>query len=176
MSTSFWMGARERCASATMWTIWASRVSAPTFSAVISRLPVPFTVAPMTLVPARFSKGVGSPVTMDSSTKLAPSVTVPSTGTFSPGRMRRRSPGWTCSSGMSSSVPSSRTMRAVFGASPSSSRMAALVRLRARSSSTWPSSTRAVITAAASKYTGTTPIALNTERGKSPGATAATTL
>ena len=37
--------------------------------------------------------GIGSPVIMDSSTLLDPSVTVPSTGTFSPGRTRRRSPG-----------------------------------------------------------------------------------
>ena len=41
--------------------------------------------------------------------------------------------------------------RAVFGASPSSFRMAALVRLRARSSSTWPSSTSTTMTAAGSK-------------------------
>ena len=32
------------------------------------------------------------------------------------------------------------------------------------------------MTAAASKYIGTTPISLNTERGKMPGATVATTL
>ena len=35
--------------------------------------------------------------------------------------------------------------------------MAPEVALRARSSSTWPSSTSVVITAAASKYTGGTP-------------------
>ena len=42
-----------------------------------------------------------------------------STGIFSPGRTRKLSPGCTCSSGISSSMPSFRTMRAVFGASPS---------------------------------------------------------
>ena len=41
--------------------------------------------------------------------------------------------------------------RAIFGDKISNARMAALVWLRARSSSTWPSSTSAVIVAAASK-------------------------
>ncbi len=43
---------------------------------------------------------------IDSSTDELPSITSPSTGTFSPGRTRSRSPIWTCSSGTSSSVPS----------------------------------------------------------------------
>ncbi len=42
--------------------------------------------------PGPFSAGMGSPVTIDSSTALRPSSTTPSTGTFSPGRTRRRSP------------------------------------------------------------------------------------
>ena len=37
----------------------------------------------------------GSPVTIDSSTALAPSRIAPSTGTRSPGRTRKRSPRWT---------------------------------------------------------------------------------
>jgi hypothetical protein len=68
-------------------------VPAPTFSARITSEPVPFTVAPITGSPGPFSTGIGSPVTIDSSTVLAPSSTTPSTGTFSPGRTRRRSPG-----------------------------------------------------------------------------------
>ena len=56
-----------------------------------------------------------------------------------------------CSSGTSISVPSARTRRAVFGESFSSERIAADVRLRARSSSTCPRSTSVVIMAAASK-------------------------
>jgi hypothetical protein len=119
-----------------MATMRASSVPAPTFSARITNDPVPFTVAPMTGISARFSTGMGSPVTIDSSTALVPSVTTPSTGTFSPGRTRSRSPGWMCSSGTSSSDPSARSRRAVFGASPSSARIAAPVWLRARSSST----------------------------------------
>ena len=40
-----------------------------------------------------FNGAVGSPVTIASSTELWPSVTTPSTGTFSPGRTRSKSPG-----------------------------------------------------------------------------------
>ena len=47
----------------------------------------PITRSPMVLV-----TGINSPVTIDSSSAERPSVTLPSTGTFSPGRMRRRSP------------------------------------------------------------------------------------
>ena len=82
---------------------------------------MPLTVPPMTLLPGSFSTGIGSPEIIDSSTELRPSVTTPSTGTFSPGRTRSTSPGWTCSSGTSSSLPSVLTRRAVFGARPSSS-------------------------------------------------------
>ena len=76
---------------------------------------------------------------------------MPSTGTFSPGRTRRRSPTCTWASGTSSSVPSSRTRRAVLGANPSSDLIAAEVCERARSSSICPSSVSEMITAAASK-------------------------
>lgn len=96
-------------------------------------------------------------MTIDSSTLLAPSITTPSTGIFSPGRTRMRSPIWISAKGTSSSMPSTRTRRAVFGASPRRARIALPVLLRARSSSTWPMSTSAVMTAAASKYTGGMP-------------------
>ena len=87
-SASRWMGARLRCASATMCTIRDSMVSAPTFSAVITRAPVPLMVPPMTFAASVFSTGMDSPVTIDSSTELDPFVTDPSTGTASPGRTR----------------------------------------------------------------------------------------
>ena len=86
------IGAFERCACATSWTICASMVPEPTRSERIVRLPVVFSVAPMTLSPARLVTGSGSPVSIDSSTALAPSTTTPSTGTFSPGRTRSTSP------------------------------------------------------------------------------------
>ena len=86
-------------------------------------------VPPMTLAPTSLVTGIDSPVTIDSSTALRPSTTAPSTGTFSPGRTRRRSPTCTVSSWTSSSVPSGMIRRAVLGARSSSARMAPLVRL-----------------------------------------------
>jgi hypothetical protein len=145
------MGARLRCASPTMRTMLARTVSAPTRLASMTSDPVPFTVPAVTGSPAVFSTGMGSPVSMASSTELRPSTTTPSTGTLSPGRTRRRSPGFTCSSGTSCSRPSGPTRRAVGGARPSRALIALLVRPRARSSSTWPSRTSVVMTAAASK-------------------------
>ena len=151
LSASFWIGARERCASATICTIRASTVSLPTRSARMTKLPVVLTVAPVTLSPVDFSTGIDSPVTIDSSTVPRPSSTSPSTGIFSPGRTLRRSPTPIASSATSSSAPSARSRRAVFGARSSSARMAPEVCSRALSSSTWPSRTSTVITAAASK-------------------------
>jgi hypothetical protein len=79
--------------------------------------------------PGVFSTGIGSPVIIDSSTVLRPSITTPSTGTFSPAARaggRRPRP---ASSGTSSSVPS-RDARAAAAPSPSSARIAAPVRAR----------------------------------------------
>ena len=66
--------------------------------------------------------------------------------------------------------------RAVLGARSSSARMAPDVCSRARSSSTCPSSTSTVMTAAASKYTATVPSGPRNAGGNSPGNTMATTL
>ena len=109
----------------------------------MTNVPVPLTVrADDARRPAVFSTGIGSPVTIDSSTALAPSSTTPSTGTFSPGpdaqaiadvnRVERHV--------LFGAVVTQSTARDV-GARPSSLRMAAPVWLRARSSSTWPSRT-----------------------------------
>ena len=150
VSASFWMGARERWASATMRTICDSIVSSPTRVAAMTSDPVPLTVPPVIGSPAAFSTGIGSPVIMDSSTFERPSTTSPSTGTFSPGRTRSRSPLWTSSTETSSSWPSAMIRFAVGGVSSRSARMAPDVALRARSSRTCPSNTSVVITAAAS--------------------------
>ena len=165
------MGARERCATATISTIWASIVSEPTRVASITRLPVPLIVAPVSLSPSVFSTGTGSPEIMLSSTEERPSTTTPSTGTLSPGLTRSRSPTCTSSSGTSSSLPSGRITRAVFAARSSSARMALPVPSRARSSITWPSRTNVTMTAAASKYTPTCPVSGSRKPGgKIPGA------
>ncbi len=91
-STRLWIGARERWASATICTIRASMVSLPTRSARMTKLPDWLRVPPLTLSPGAFSTGTGSPVSIDSSTVLRPSCTTPSTGIWSPGRTRSRSP------------------------------------------------------------------------------------
>jgi hypothetical protein len=169
------MGARLRCAWATIWTICASTVREPTCPARITSAPPAFIVAPISASPAPLATGMGSPVSIDSSTALLPSSTVPSTGILSPGRIRRESPTWTWPRGMSSSLPSARMRRAVFGARPSRDLIAAEVRERAFSSSTCPSSVSEMITAAASKYTDTRPMETKFG-GKAPGATVATTL
>ncbi|MNL38852.1 hypothetical protein D3C87_1610940 [compost metagenome] len=145
------MGALERWARATICTICDNTVSAPTFCASITRLPWVLSVAPIRLSPGLFITGTGSPVSIDSSTALSPSRTEPSTGTFSPGRTRRRSPLCTCVKGISSSWPSALSLRAVLGDSPRRDLIAAEVCDRALSSSIWPNNVSEMITAAASK-------------------------
>ncbi len=150
-SASRCIGARDRCAAATMATMRASIASSPTFSARISRLPSPFMVPPVTMSSRSLTTGRDSPVSMLSSTVERPSSTTASTGTASPGRTRRVSPAMMFSSGASYSSPSGRTRRAVFGARSSRARIASPVRARARSSMTCPTSTRVTITTDASK-------------------------
>ena len=169
------MGALERWARATICTIWDSTVADPTRSERITNAPLVLSVAPISGSPTCLLIGSGSPVSMDSSSALWPSTTTPSTGTFSPGRTRSRSPTCTWASGTSSSLPSALIRRAVLGANPSRERMAAEVWERALSSSTCPSKVNEMITAAASKYTATRPMDWN-EAGKACGATVAATL
>ncbi len=146
-----WIGARLRWASATICTIRDIMVSAPTFSARMTNEPVIFTEPAITRSPGSLVTGMDSPVSRDSSMETRPSRTSPSTGTFSPGLTRNRSPRRIKSRATSSSDPSSRTRRADLGARLSRALIAPLVRSRARNSSTWPRSTSTVITAAASK-------------------------
>jgi len=122
-SASSWMGTFEPCASSTSRITWERNVSLPTRVARIVRRPSWFTVAPMTSCPGLFSTGMDSPVAMDSSTALSPSITTPSVGIFSPGRTTIMSPTWTASIGTSTSAPSRRT-RAVFAPSSTSLRIA----------------------------------------------------
>ena len=70
----------------------ASSVSRPIFSASMTSAPDWLIVPPITRSPTVLVTGINSPVTIDSSSAERPSATLPSTGTFSPGRMRRRSP------------------------------------------------------------------------------------
>ena len=92
ISASFWIGARELCASDTILIIFESIVSPPTFFAIKRKDPDLFIVDPITTSPTVFPTGIDSPVTIDSSTELPPSIISPSTGIFSPGRTLMISP------------------------------------------------------------------------------------
>ena len=110
---------------------------------------MPFTVAPTTGSPGRFATGIGSPVSIDSSTALAPETISPSTGIRSPGRTTTTSPGWTSSTGTSISAPP-RTTRALFGWSCMRRRSAAEVCRFARASSMLPTRMSAMMRMTAS--------------------------
>ena len=146
-----WIGAFEPCARWTSSTMRARAVSRPTRVARITKEPVVLRVAPMTSSAGPFVAGMASPVSIDSSTAELPSTTRPSTGTRSPGRTRRRSPGWTRSSGTSSSPPGS-TSHADVAWSPTSRRIAPVASPFARASSQRPSRTSPMTMAALSKY------------------------
>ncbi len=149
-SASRWIGALDPCARWTSSTIRASAVSRPTRVARMTNEPVVLRVAPMTSSPTRLVAGIGSPVSIDSSTADVPSTTTPSTGTLSPGRTRRRSPATTTARSTSSSAPL-RRRRAVVAWSPTSRRIAPVVRPLARASSHRPSRMRPMITVELSK-------------------------
>ncbi len=106
MSAILAMGALEPWASSTSLMIRARAVSLPTWVALNLITPFLLRLAPMTLSPGCFSTGMLSPVSMDSSTEVRPSMTSPSTGIFSPGFTRRISPTSTSSMGISISLPS----------------------------------------------------------------------
>ncbi len=99
-SASRWTGALPVCASVTSLAICASAVSAPTFDARTTRRPPALTVAPTTSSPGATSTGTDSPVSSDRSTAEWPSTTTPSVAIFSPGRTRKSSPTWSCSTGI----------------------------------------------------------------------------
>ena len=144
------IGALVAAASETIWMICDSVVSSPTRVARHFRKPDWFTVAAETISPAAFSTGRLSPVSAASFTALAPSITVPSTGTLSPGRTTNTSPFRTCSTGTVTSAPP-RTTVAVFGASFISPFSASVVRPLERASSILPTVISVRIIAADSK-------------------------
>ena len=168
-SATRWIGARERWASQTSATMCASRVSAPTRSARITKLPVALTVRAGDLA----SRGLLDRDRLAGDHRLVhrrgalhhDAVHRDLLAGAHPQAVARLAP---ARAGRRRSPPSGRTARAVFGARPRSARIALPVRARARSSSTCPSRTSAVITAAASKYTATR--AVHPERlGEDPG-------
>ena len=133
-SASCCMGARLRCAWATVAMIPERRVPPPDFSTRRTKLPWRLRVPAEMCEPDCFSTGSGSPLSIDSSTELHPSVRVPSAGIFPPRRTRTRSPGWRSETGTSRS-PSGVTRIALGGVRSSSSRRAEPARARPRASS-----------------------------------------
>ncbi len=85
LSASFAIGALDELASSTSLIICDSTVSSPSF--VTSNLNDPdlFILAPITLSPMFFSTGKLSPVNIDSSIDVRPSIITPSVGILCPG-------------------------------------------------------------------------------------------
>ena len=152
-SASRCTGAFDPCASATSRMMPANSVCSPTPVARQRSMPSALAVAAKTLSPGRLATGRLSPVNIASLMLDAPSRISPSTGTLSPGRTMKTSPGISCAASISTIRPS-RSTRAVFGRRRASASMAAVVRALARASSSLPSSTSVTIAAEASKYTG----------------------
>ena len=152
LSASPAMGALLPCACSTMRTIPERTVSSPTRRVLYVKLPLRLTLPPMTSSPGCLSTGMLSPLSMDSSTLVVPSIISPSTGMRSPGRTRMISPTTSSSTSTCFSLPSFATTHAVSGASPMSFAMASPVRDFARCSRYLPNMTRVMITPADSKY------------------------
>ena len=113
--------------------------------------PVLLRLAPITKLPTVFSTGILSPVNIDSSIDVLPSITSPSTGNFSPGLTKIISPTITSSIGTSISRPS-RSINAVFGANPINALIACDVLPFETASKYFPNVIKVKITAADSKY------------------------
>ncbi len=114
LSATFAIGALVAAASLTILIIWERVVSSPTLVARHFINPDWFIVAAETLSPACLSTGILSPVSADSLTALAPSITIPSTGIFSPGLTTKMSLTLTSSIETSVSTPSFK-ITAVLG-------------------------------------------------------------
>ena len=110
LSAIFAIGALVAAASDTILMIWESVVASQ------RKNPDWFVVAALTEEPFCLSTGILSPVSAASLTALLPSMTIPSTGMFSPGRTTKISPCRTSAIDTVTSCPS-RTTVAVFGAS-----------------------------------------------------------
>ena len=125
LSVKRWAGAFCSCASRINLRIPSSALSRDLRTTFKSTLPQRFNVPASTEDPASLSTGAASPVRLDSSAAVFPSITSASTGKESPGRTRTFMPGSNASTETRSSVPSSRTRIASLGAAlkrPASSR------------------------------------------------------
>ena len=128
-----------------------STVSCPTAVTRISTRPSPLIEPPVKAAPMVLDTGKGSPVSMDSSTWVWPSMSSPSSGKRSPGRTASRSPTRISATGTSTS-PSSLIQCALSGRKACRARMASVVWRLARASSHLPNKTSVMTTAEPSKY------------------------
>ena len=103
------------------------------------------------MLPITFSTGILSPVNIDSSIAVEPSITSPSTGSFSPGLTNIISPKTTSSTGISTSFPS-LIIVAVFGTNPINFLIASDVFPFEIASKYFPNVISVNIVTAASKY------------------------
>ena len=103
-----------------------------------TRLPSKLIDPASTADPEALRTGMGSPVSRDSSAEESPSSTTASTGTWSPGLMRIRSPVRSWDTGVSTSCPAESTRRAVVGANSSRALRAFPACALIRASSAWP--------------------------------------
>ena len=161
-SASSWMGGFDACASSTDCTICASSVSPPTRVARHVSDPWPLTVPARHRGSRALRHGLGSPVIIDSSTKLSPKRRAhPRARAPLDGRSR----GHPCDR-VDCHVASAarRTRRAVLGARPSSRRMADDDRPLAMASMYLPARMSVTMLVDASKYVCAVP------GGKRPGA------
>jgi len=152
LSARAWMGALLPWASWTSRIIWERTVSFPTWVALNIKRPSPLMVPPVTRSFSALSTGIGSPLSMDSSTAEAPSIIMPSTGIRSPGLITTTSPDWTMEMEISFSIPFSIIL-AVPGCSPMSFFMAPPVFPLVLASRSFPNLIRVMMTAEVSKYT-----------------------
>ena len=114
LSASLAIGAFELLASSTSFIICDIVVSLPTLVAFIFKYPFLFIVPDTTMSPTVFSTGMLSPVILDWSIDVLPSITIPSTPILEPGLIAIISPTTTSSSLISISFPSLITAT-VFG-------------------------------------------------------------
>ena len=99
------IGAFLFSASSTIRISFCRELSSPTLEARISIVPKRLIVPQKTLSPTVLSTGRDSPVIMDWSTEVVPSIISPSTGIVSPGRTRRISSILISSAAIISSLP-----------------------------------------------------------------------
>ena len=145
LSASLSIGSFAPCASLTRRIMPESIVSSPTCTAFTVIAELMLRLPPVTLSPSSLSIGILSPVSIDSSTLVAPETIVPSTGMFSPGRTITTSPGRSSSMRTRRSTPFLSITDASSGARFMSALSASPVLPFARASKYLPSITRVIM-------------------------------